>query len=433
MILRTTLATLALILCASASAQPSASTTLATSATSASTSPVTAASQQDLEKVREQLSKTREELAELKPIASVTNTVFYFVAGLSALLGFFGWRKFSDLDTLVGEQVKLQLPRDKREFAEFEELAKHAEELSTKLKTITADYESALSNLKYVDIYKEDFDIEGKLRLFIDESTRRRAMYVDNQEGDVAGSLYDPSWRNSCIALLSKLPQIIERRNLDGDLLFNAAQLCRRMEQQEIAQQVTKAAYAKSPSSANKALMLSSIVKAESGEKSEQAMAELMQMVTELPRHQPHIVIAEAWNAAVDQAAYQRLADSIEILVNRHESDSGVFVPSYAHAIRALCLLSESRPGSIGAAEGALAAAKTTLMHESVRASWVESTMSEISKCERALVKTRMLHNKLSQSESEEQSEATEPDSMKTLQLLAKMMQAQSGDLSGAA
>jgi tetratricopeptide (TPR) repeat protein len=354
-----------------------------------------AVTREDIDKLRESLAKTREELAELKPVASVTNTVFYFVAGLSALLGVFGWRKFSDLDSLVGEQVKLQLPRDKREFAEYEEMANSAQEIHTKLKAITADYESALSNMKYIDVLGEDFDIEGKLHILSEESATRKAKPIEGSNIGFEGTLYESSWRSSTIALLSRLPAIIKRRNLDAEMLFNAAQLCRRMDQYEIAQQVTEAAFEKSPSAANKALMLSSTVKSRTDEAVVKAFAELMDMIRNLGRDSPHIVLAEAWNAAVDQAAYDRLIEAIDDLVRKHEEDPSVFLPSYAYVTKALCILSQSAPGALQEAEEAAERAKEVLGRETTRSSWVSSSVSEIQTVELAIMQTRMLHASL--------------------------------------
>lgn len=352
----------------------------------------------DVEKLRDSVSKTREELAELRPVSTVTNTVFYFVAGLSALLGFFGWRKFSDLDTLVGEQVKLQLPRDKREFAEFEEMTNAAEELSRKLKAVTADYEAALSNVKYLDVFRDDFDIEGKLHILAEESTDRLARTRDKKGDGYEGTIFETSWRTSAIAVLSRLPEILKKRNLDANMLFNAAQICRRMQQLEIAQQLTLTAYEKDPSAANKALMLSSVVKGEVGEASEKAFAELMDFITHLPKDSPHIVLAEAWNAAVDQARYHSLVEAIDGLCNRQSSDPSVFVPSYAHAIRAQSIMSDSRPGALERARDALDMAKNLLLQETTESSWFDSALNEIEKCEQQLARSEQMHHVIAES-----------------------------------
>jgi hypothetical protein len=351
----------------------------------------THASQADLDKLREALSKTREELAELKPIAAVTSTIFYFVAGISALLGFFGWRKFSDLDALVGEQVKLQLPRSQREYAEFEELTKNAEELHKKLLVITADYDKALSNLSNVDLLGPEFDIEGKIAIAVAESTKRRQKLVHDDEDTSTESMYEPVWRSSVIALLTRVPDIIKKKNLDGDLLFNIAQLCRRMEQQGIAEQVTRAAFERLPSAANRALMLSSIVKNGESKAAPKAFEELLGMVEGLTRDQPHIVMAEAWNAAVDLAGFGQLVQSINKLIAKKGADKNVFLPSYALAIKARCVLSESKENCISEASSVLADSKSVLKRESISARWARSALDEISQCERILAQTHQL------------------------------------------
>jgi hypothetical protein len=355
-----------------------------------------ASTQAELEKLRETITKTREELAELKPITAVTNTVFYFVAAISALLGFFGWRKFSDLDALVGEQVKLQLPRSQREYAEFEEITKNAEELHKKLLQITADYERALSNLKYVDVLGSDFDIEGKVAVAAAESSKRRKQFVAADGEQEGQSLYEPAWRSSVIALLTTIPDVIKKRNLDGDFLFNIAQLCRRMEQTEIAQQVTLAAFERLPSASNRALMLSSIVKSGDAKAAPEAFLELLEMVRNLTQDQPHIVMAEAWNAAVDLAGFRRLIDAIDSLLDAKKDDPDVFAPSYVHAIRARCLLTESKPGCITEALSTLASAKNALKSESAAARWARHTLDEIGQCERLLAQTAHMQLALS-------------------------------------
>jgi len=347
----------------------------------------------EIEKLRDSINITREELAELKPVTTVTQTVFYFVAGLSALLGFFGWRKFSDLDALVGEQVKLQLPRSQREFAEFEEMTKSAEDLVARLRSITKDYETALSNLKYVDVVSEEFDIEGKLHIAIEESTARRERTAEAKgTSSYEGTLHEKEWRTNTIALLSRLPGIVKKKNLDAGVLFNAAQVCRRMEQHEIAQQLTAAAYEKDPSSANKALMLSSIVKGEVGQTAQRAFSDLMQMVENLPRASPQIVLAEAWNAAVEQSRYADLVSAIDRLLAKQTTTPSTFAPSYAHVIRAIAIMSDSSPGALQAAAEGLSRAKEVMMTETMDSSWFESSLSEIAKCERNIMRTAEMH-----------------------------------------
>lgn len=345
----------------------------------------------EVEELRKDLGKTREDLAELKPVSNLSQTVLLFVAGISTLLGIFGWRKFSDLDSLVGEQVKLQLPRSSREYSEFEEMAKSAEEISKKLQEITKDYELALTNLKYLDVLRDDFDIEGKLYILSKESTDRKLKSVNNQAGTFSGTLYETSWRTAAIATISRLPEIIKKKNLDGSMLFNAAQICRRLEQHEIAQQLTITAHDKDPSDANRALMLSSIVKGEIGKGADDAFGKLMEMIRNLSRDSPHIVLAEAWNAAVDQTRFGDLVKAISELEARRAHDPNTFVPSYAYVIQVQAILHHSGPSALAEAVAALQKARMTLGDETSQASWFEASLSEIESCEQKIVLTNAM------------------------------------------
>ena len=144
------------------------------------------------------------------------------------------------------------------------------------------------------------------------------------------------------------------------------------LEQFELAEQLTAAAYEKDPTPPITALYLSSRVASTKGESRERAFSELMAMIEALGPDSPQIVIAEAWNAAEDRRRYGDLLQAIDARLQHPEP-----VPSYLYVIRSEAVLRRSDPGSVEEAETDLRRAAEALNSETAFSQWYDSTLRE--------------------------------------------------------
>jgi hypothetical protein len=326
----------------------------------------------DISLLSDRVNKLAEEVASQKTVGELIKYLVYFWAAISAALGLFGWSKFSDIDKIIEQEVQLQLPRDKQEFARFSEMATDAQRLRDQYKQLAKDYEESVAALQLAKTVGVNFDIEGKLVALIEESTKRKSIEADGDLDTVEGTLLEPKWRKEAIATLSAFKDSLTKKSYPADFIFNVTQVCRRLDQFELAEQLTKAAYEKDPTPPVKALYFSSRVQSSTGQERSEAFRQLMEMVEQLPANSPEIVIAEAWNAAEGQRRHAELIAAIDKLISRRKAP-----PSYALVIKAQALLRQSNPGALASASKSLDAAKDLLAEESAMSSWFESTLRE--------------------------------------------------------
>jgi len=336
-----------------------------------------------------------QEHAERKPVSELIKLLIYFLFAISIVLGLFGLKQFSDLKGVVSEQVQLQLPRDKQRYYEYEALVNKTKEVNDKFEGLFGKYQEALSNYKNIDKLSEDFDIEGKVARLLDESNIRSQKKPIN--GNYEGTLLDEKWRAKAISILTVLSESQKKRDYESDFIFNAAQLAGRLQLEKLQLILMKVAHEKRPNDEPiKAGYLSSIVDTGLEEEVGQAFGSLMEMVRNLSPNSPHIVLAEAWNAAEDGRLYRELIVAITDLL---ESESAPLKPSYAYALLANAQLRASGPGDIDKAKINLEKAKRTFASESSHSVWAESTLQQIKIVTRKLVETELLHSALAASE----------------------------------
>lgn len=230
-----------------------------------------------------------------------------FWAVVSAIVGLFGWSKFSDLDVLVQNQVRLQLPKEKQAFADYQAQVEKAAELSARYSALAERFEQSDAALRRAEQVGKAFDIEGDLQRLLVESTARERntdleSFSEQKEVDYTGTLLEPKWRKEVIATLRLFKDSLQERSYPADLIFNATQVCRRLDQSSLAEQLTEEAFKKDPSPPILALYYSSRVSALTGSERDEAFAKLMSLVATLPDNSPQIVLAEGVERGRDWA-----------------------------------------------------------------------------------------------------------------------------------
>lgn len=309
--------------------------------------------------VRKELADVKAETASRKPIEEIVKYLLYFWLSLSVLLGLLGWKQISDVGATISNEVSKQLPRDSEQYRKYETLIADTKKLTSDFEKLTKQYKERVDDLKYAEVVASDFDIEGQMQIVLQES---------NNPLNVS----DAKWRTKAITVLTKLKSAITTKYFPADQVFNAAQVCRQLKQYQLAEELTAAAFSKDPTPPIKALKLASLASNKTGAERAAAFGELMKMVEGLdPQHSPHIVLAEAWNAAESARLYDPLLAAIEKYVSKQQSIEPP--PSYTYIIKAQALLRRSKPGDMALAKAALNKGREAFLLESPMSQWNEN------------------------------------------------------------
>ncbi len=328
----------------------------------------------ELVEVRREFGDLRAEVASAKSIEDIVKYLLYFWLSLSAILGLVGWKQISDVDTTIANAVTKQFPRDSEQFRQYASLIDETKKLHKDFEDLTKTYKERVDDLKYADVVASDFDIEGQVVTLVLESNDH-------------SNLIDQEWRTKAIGVLGKLRTSLATKAFPADFIFNAAQVCRQLNQFQLAEEMTGAAFAKDPWAPIKALKLSSEVANKTGPARLAAFGELMKMVENLDYEaSPHIVLAEAWNAAETSRNYGPLLDAIDRNLHRPGSPQ---VPSYLYTIRAQALLRRSRPGDLESARDSLAKGRMLFVAESPLSQWNEEFARDYVKLSRQVNESR--------------------------------------------
>ena len=321
-----------------------------------------------LPSAEDRLHKLELELAERKPIERQIQLFVYFLAALSVVVGVFGFKQLSDIDSLIAEEVQSLLPRQSQKFAEYKKLIDETSELAERFSGLFGKYESAAKAFANINNVTEDFDLEGKVTKLLDE--------VETRSGD---QLYEEKWRLHAVATLRLLAETQRKRNFESDFIFNAAQAASHLQQGSLAYELMQVAFTKRPNDAPiQAGRLSAIVGIGDENEVNDAFEQLMSMVVNLDQNSPHIVLSEAWNAAERKRRYEDLIGAIDRLFS---NPGNRFAPSYAYFIKAFALTRASRPGDLESAKLIVAKGLEVLKTESPNSVWHDASLREYAKC----------------------------------------------------
>lgn len=322
----------------------------------------------DVEALRAELIEVKAAQASRAPLEDLVKYLLYFWLSLSVVLGFVGWKQISDMDASISNEVSRQFPRDGEKYLEYQKLIEDTKTLYRDFEVLTKQYKERVDDLKLAEVAASDFDLEGQVEIILRES-------------NVPSKVSNKEWRAKAITVLSKLKDFLASKPVPADFIFNAAQVCRQLNQFQLAEELTTAAYLKDPVPAIKALKLSSEVANKTGDDRARAFTDLMVMVEDLGyESSPHIVLAEAWNAAERSRNYGPLLDALDKHVVKYKKSG---VPSYVFAIKAQALLRRSRPGDLELAKIALRQGYETYISESPQSQWNDSFVREYTELSR--------------------------------------------------
>ncbi len=308
------------------------------------------------------LDELSREFSEHKPIERIVKYLLYFWLTISVVLGFFGFKELSDIDDRVGDKVAQLLPKEKRKFAEFSRLVQDSAELHEKYVELLKDYQGAVENLKLLREVSADFDIQGRILAI-------------EREVDEPGNVENDKWRSRAITTIQIFVESLKHRSYPSDFIFNLAQTCRKLEQNELLETLAEAAFKADPNPQNAAFRLAARVANRGDGERVSALKQLMEKVRQINFFEsPQIVLGEAWNGAEASRRYDLLLDALELAEKEAE---GKALPSYFWLIKAQAQLRLSLPGSREAARLSLNSAKNAFSAESMHSQWASQFLRE--------------------------------------------------------
>ena len=301
---------------------------------------------------------------------------FVVLTVAAAVAGFLGYRQLSDFDNYMDSRIEKYYADRELEFKDLEFDTQRVEGLIEQLEPAIALWESTIGPA--FDIldgqYALDDDVAGISRDV--QTISERCNHIVGVQNECDG------WRDKVTVGLVAIAEYVEDSDpnvqiqLDADEIFNLAQVTRLLNRPDLAQKLVQGAYKRdSADPALEALNLELQV-AERGDK--EAFRELMGMVTGLTMENPHIVAAEAWNAAEELRRYSSLIDAIDELILKHRNDGDVFLPSYVLALKGQAYVRRGLPGDIPRAVEALALAVERLRLEGKSSQWGERTIAMV-------------------------------------------------------
>lgn len=319
-------------------------------------------------------------------------------AALSVVVGLFGIKTISDLDSKMDRSVESKyeeyVGKGGDLLEKYRKQYSAAIEKQREFERENKGYLEKLDSLKLLEIATEGFDLEGKLiRLLVEVEQRKAAKglssLLTNPQGDdpFRGSVLEDTWRAKAIAVLSLVQRELDGgRRISAADVFNAAQTARELQAFELTVALAAKAEEMSASPAYKAVGLHAKLRlATDPSEARGYVQELFELVRNLSHEDPHVVIAEAWNAAVQSDDFRGLIEAIEDLEKDRRAKQTpplaaaqpAPIPSYVYVIKARALLKEAAPGCQTAAEAALENADLLLSEESTETEWASDTVEE--------------------------------------------------------
>lgn len=162
------------------------------------------------------------------------------------------------------------------------------------------------------------------------------------------------------------------------DDIFNAAQIARGLKRADLEKALVNAAYELDSSSPSvRALFLQLQARYGPIEDREVRYAELLGLLNELTMDSPHIVIAEAWNAAEGMRRYSELIYALDQRISAANAEPSTLLPSHAFAIKGNAHQRRGLPNELQIALDTYVKAINKLALEGTHTQWAEATIRD--------------------------------------------------------
>lgn len=359
------------------------------------------------------------ELASRRSLEKVMIYLGYAAIAIGIVGGIFGYSEISDIDrkvsslmspriSQVDEKLKLvdsRLENSEKRLSDSIENAKQrlGLEIDNRIATYVSTTEDRLrefkslgpkindyiKNLEESEIYwretiKPRIDITERFSSD-DEDLKGFYLSLIGQKMEPEAVGYEER-RVQAIALLKEVTKQIKQQASEASLgfqftpaeIFNMAQMSRQIGRTDLERELTSAVFSINPDPPARALFLQAEAQRFGSEEADKAFEELLLMVEELTIDSPHIVAAEAWNAAEGLRKYGKLIGSIDALIQRNKIDNTAFLPSFVFALKGNAHQRRGLPGDLDLAVEAYVHAIERLAVEGMLAQWADATINNV-------------------------------------------------------
>ena len=273
----------------------------------------------------------------------------------------------SDLDITIDNSIALFFGRDEAKREIYEQNLERIHVLIQDLDEAEKRWQAIKPAIDGLEGYDPDADLMGDY------------LALDLELGQPKAS------RAQQVGLVKRVAEHLKNAKQDPDLLvqfsaaeiFNIVQIARRLRRPDLEQQLVTAAYEADSTLSGQALLLQHRARHGAAAEREKAFNQVMQMVTQLTMDSPHIVIAEAWNAAEELRRYSDLINALDRQIVAHEEDSSILLPSYVYAVRGNAYQRRGLPGDIPLALESYKGAIERLSLEGTFTQWSEATIRD--------------------------------------------------------
>ncbi|MBA85531.1 hypothetical protein ACSSNL_08470 [Thalassobius sp. S69A] len=270
------------------------------------------------------------------------------------------------MDTTIDNKIALFLNRSKKQSDRYQEQFAKTDALIRKLQAAEIRWQQIKPALDGLDGYDPDEDLKGDFeRLTADTKTFSRAEKV------------------GIVRRISDHLREVERNGdvilqFTPDDIFNAAQMARGLKRVDLEKALVQAAYELDSSSlATQAQYLQLQTRLGPLDQREARFGQLMGLIAQPSMDAPHIVLAEAWNAAEGQRRYTDFLAAVDARILAAQADTDMFLPSHFHAIKGNAHQRRGLPNELPIAMRSYIHAIEQLAKEGTHTQWAVATIRD--------------------------------------------------------
>lgn len=333
----------------------------------------------EIQDLKSKIGLLEVEMAERRSLGEVVKFSGLMIVFVGGVLSFFGFSSFREIQSRISEEVDVEVRSQilsnvvatEETLSDFYQFVENNENNMQEFNALLVAYEERLKTIDEVIAVDQLQDVEGEIARLTNEIRFRASRPPDfGSPTPFTSTLFEKNWR---LGVVTRILEVSSNQNaiaqLDADKWFNFIMLLRETGFDSPAQSLVSALPLDSARPDFLAMNLSMRSLRQTGEMREKTLNSLFDMVSDVNERSPHIVIAEAWNAAESYRRYSDLIVAIEKAIKRRASKDLPEI-SYLHIILSESYLRRGFPGDLKLAEDALADGLVVLVEESPYNQW---------------------------------------------------------------
>ncbi|NDW02775.1 hypothetical protein [Salipiger sp. PrR002] len=277
----------------------------------------------------------------------------------------------AELDVTIDDKIALFFNRNEAKSNKYKQNVDDMRRLIDVLAQAEGRWAEIKPALEGLENYDPDADLKGDFLAIIEADQQTELDISDSTRAEQVGIVLRVS---SHLRNAEDDPDFTLQFTPDD--IFNAAQIARGLQRPDLENELVNAAYNLDRSDLS-VLALFLQLQARYGPIEERNMrySELIGLLNELTMDSPHIVIAEAWNAAEGMRRYTEFISALDQRISSAKEDSSLLLPSHAFAIKGNAHQRRGLPGELQVALESYIQAIDRLAMEGTHTQWAEATI----------------------------------------------------------